>query len=796
MAKEILYRIEFEGAQEQVNNLVKIREELDQIKVEAIKAGQSDKARAEELKLISQEKQKQYRAEQQAIKDSQKEYKAQAGTLEQLRLQAKKLGKELESAWAVGTPEFKKAASALEEVNRKIRNADKSAGNFKSNIGNYAGSIGDAFQGVGLNVGKLTGTIGNLGAATAAGGPLGIGLAALVGGAQLLGTSLSATDNIADKFAITMEKAKAATQVFFKALAEGDFSNFLTNIREAIKDGERYAKTVDYLEDAQRGASVTEASYRLEIAKLKIEMRDRSKSDEERKKAITEIIELETKIGDERVRLSRINVENELKNKSVLNQINKDQLKDLIQNFAAYEKQFYFVEKLQDAENRLRIERAKSGGGASGFEVADTGEVARLTKLVNSLTKSTAGYSEAVIAFGRVAGPERQKIAEALIQLYQDEAYATEATTRAQVMFGSLMAEAFGTATKAIDTETKAADDLKTALDNLIPSYGKLLKLAESMGEKKPIKLPPLPGQTEEGNVPDAINTASVVAGIGNKGGSLSDKYKNIDEQFSAGLISQEQYNEQRLQLDAEYNQIVLDTAFTSASQFVDIWQTAFTQQTDARIAALDMQYKSGLISEKQYQKAIAKERTEAAKKEKAAAIIKTIIGTAQSIIQTGATMGYPLAIPFQILAGIIGAAQIALIASQPVPQYAKGGMIDVGGNSHASGGTKFVGSDGSRFEAERGEVITVVNKRDSARLRALSDLNSEHGRPFYSTPSGNYFASGGMFQPNQNIGATDTGRMVRQIVSEVSAIPVTVSLNEIKQKDKLSRKADVIGAL
>ncbi|MBK9357631.1 MAG: hypothetical protein IPN08_09645 [Bacteroidales bacterium] len=376
----------------------------------------------------------------------------------------------MESAWAVGTPEFKKAASALEEVNRKIRNADKSAGNFKSNIGNYAGSIGDAFQGVGLNVGKLTGTIGNLGAATAAGGPLGIGLAALVGGAQLLGTSLSATDNIADKFAITMEKAKAATQVFFKALAEGDFSNFLTNIREAIKEGERYAKTVDYLEDAQRGASVTEASYRLEIAKLKIEMRDRSKSDEERKKAITEIIELETKIGDERVRLSRINVENELKNKSVLNQINKDQLKDLIQNYAAYEKQFYFVEKLQDAENRLRTERAKSGGGASGFEVADTGEVARLTKLVNSLTKSTAGYSEAVIAFGRVAGPERQKIAEALIQLYQDEAYATEETSRAQVMFGSLMAEAFGTATKAIDTETKAADDLKTALDNLIPS--------------------------------------------------------------------------------------------------------------------------------------------------------------------------------------------------------------------------------------------------------------------------------------------------------------------------------------
>ncbi len=69
--KEILYRIEFEGAKEQVKVLAdirEIREELTRLsKLNLIKA---DKVRQEELKIAAKQKQDQYRAEQQAIKDS------------------------------------------------------------------------------------------------------------------------------------------------------------------------------------------------------------------------------------------------------------------------------------------------------------------------------------------------------------------------------------------------------------------------------------------------------------------------------------------------------------------------------------------------------------------------------------------------------------------------------------------------------------------------------------------------------------------------------------------------------
>jgi len=69
------------------------------------------------------------------------------------------------------------------------------------------------------------------------------------------------------------------------------------------------------------------------------------------------------------------------------------------------------------------------------------------------------------------------------------------------------------------------------------------------------------------------------------------------------------------------------------------------------------------------------KEEVRAAKWEKAQALVSAAVNTATSIIKTGAEMGYPLAIPFQIIAGLIGAVQIATIAGKQIPAYEKGGI-------------------------------------------------------------------------------------------------------------------------
>ena len=111
--------------------------------------------------------------------------------------------------------------------------------------------------------------------------------------------------------------------------------------------------------------------------------------------------------------------------------------------------------------------------------------------------------------------------------------------------------------------------------------------------------------------------------------------------------------------------------------------------------------------------RAITAEKQKQAKRDKALAIFEAAINTASSIVKTGANLGYPQAIPFQVAAAIIGGIQIAAIASRPIPRFKKGGMV--GGQSHEAGGTM--------IEAEKGEF--VVNKSSEARHRdALDAMN------------------------------------------------------------------------
>ena len=131
----------------------------------------------------------------------------------------------------------------------------------------------------------------------------------------------------------------------------------------------------------------------------------------------------------------------------------------------------------------------------------------------------------------------------------------------------------------------------------------------------------------------------------------------------------------------------------------------------------------------------IAAEKTKQAKADKALNIFRAIIDTAASITKTGAQLGYPAAIPFQVAAGIIGAAQLGIIAAQPIPKFKRGGMV--GGQSHEAGGTL--------IEAERGEF--VVNRNAVTRHRSELDALNTSSAAFkrliderYVRPALNYY--------------------------------------------------------
>ena len=60
MAKDIIYRLEFEGAESELNKLVEIRKELDKIAIEKLKLDKNDTEAYERNRLQAQELQKQY----------------------------------------------------------------------------------------------------------------------------------------------------------------------------------------------------------------------------------------------------------------------------------------------------------------------------------------------------------------------------------------------------------------------------------------------------------------------------------------------------------------------------------------------------------------------------------------------------------------------------------------------------------------------------------------------------------------------------------------------------------------
>lgn len=89
-----------------------------------------------------------------------------------------------------------------------------------------------------------------------------------------------------------------------------------------------------------------------------------------------------------------------------------------------------------------------------------------------------------------------------------------------------------------------------------------------------------------------------------------------------------------------------------------------------------------------------------------------------------------------------------------PSAKYAKGGQIY--GPSHSAGGVTFVGSNGQRFEAEGGENMYILNRRASGAINALSALNMEYGGRSFGSSGVYRYANGGKI----SVGSNGTVRM------------------------------------
>lgn len=208
----------------------------------------------------------------------------------------------------------------------------------------------------------------------------------------------------------------------------------------------------------------------------------------------------------------------------------------------------------------------------------------------------------------------------------------------------------------------------------------------------------------------------------------------------------------------------------------------AETDKFDTQTKLLNEQLQAGLISQADFNgkksaldaEYSLKERalkTEAFIKNKRAQEITAGINAAQATLSALASAPAPYSF---ILAGIaagLGAVQVGIIESQPTPKFEKGGVF--GGKPHSGGGTKGVFDDGTQVEVEKDEAFFVLNKKSSAMISKLSQLNQLGGGvPLMERGGSLKFETGGAFSASVGKDIANQQSLRNLIVDTVSSMP------------------------
>jgi len=212
-------------------------------------------------------------------------------------------------------------------------------------------------------------------------------------------------------------------------------------------------------------------------------------------------------------------------------------------------------------------------------------------------------------------------------------------------------------------------------------------------------------------------------------------------------LLGEEAYNAEVLKINAkteagirDERKKTTDESIRQITEYVDAFTGLLTnlndlsrQQTENRINDLTAQQQKEIqnindtfqtetqkqrqreAAEFRFQRQIALEKQKQAIQDKKLALLSATVNTAKAIVAALPN------IPLSILVGIAGAAQIAAIASQPIPKFEKGG--EVRGKRHRDGGTL--------IEAEEGEYIINRNqtRRHGEEISALNRSTAEFHR-------------------------------------------------------------------
>lgn len=154
----------------------------------------------------------------------------------------------------------------------------------------------------------------------------------------------------------------------------------------------------------------------------------------------------------------------------------------------------------------------------------------------------------------------------------------------------------------------------------------------------------------------------------------------------------------------------------------------------------------------------------------KAFAAAAALVDTYQAINKALAASPPPFNYVAAAAVGATGLRNVQKITSSKDPQFEQGGIMEIGGQRHSTGGTLFTGSDGTRFEAEQGELIGVMNRNAARHFMAFNNAFPARGG---GVP--NYFASGGIVNRNPAQQTIDVDDFAAKLAQANASLPQPV---------------------
>lgn len=745
-------------------------------------------------------------------------------------------------------------------LTNELKKQEGAIGNTSRNVGNYAEGFKEAAKDLNLFGVNLGGVGAGLrasrdGFVAAGGGVKGFsaalattGLPLIVAGVQLLISAFEKFEPVAEAVEDSINFISSA----FSALVNGG------SISKATKATQDYTNSLRDLEDTQASFSLSQQGYNNQIDEYILKSRSRKFSDEQRIEFLKKASNVEKIAFDEAQ--ERINRDfDNLKQKLIdKDKLREDDLDRFI--YGSEQEVLFFQNKFEQSKtlDKAELKRLQDLALAKAKNFGDS------QRLLEKISKSEAQLLDQ-IATEREADAQKQQAADAKakaakakydqdIERLTDEFLLSEReklnksfedkkdlikgqSDNEQILrltIADEQAKALAQFDKDIEDKKKADQKAKDdkAFNDAVAYNQRQLELdlnfvdlstdtvEQKEQRKREIQLAALEKQlqlTKDFLGADGIITKEELQGITAIEQAIAKLRQVTTTPAETTLgdaigVSKEQVNEiqQGLQTASQAVKGITDVINSS-------YQVRLNDIENVKNAEIDAIEQSGASQEdkaekiQQAERKAAMETYEIQKKQfevnKAIAIVQTIINTAQAVIAQFANPTPFAGAVLAALAAATGAAQLAVIASQPAPsppKFADGGEVfDVGGKPHSQGGTKYRGEDGNVIEVERGEKMFVMKATAAKQIHKLSQFNQMFGGRSWTGAPINYAAQGGVVSD----GGFSTSMVTEQIKSDIqtknaireafiNAPQPIVSVREITNVTKAVNKSVAVSEL